>query len=80
MPVPHHSVFTGQMPSCYPTNSVKALKAMKNMQKSMKQLLLNFKLECGPMLNVIVALSNIGGTLCSMLQSLARTHCSSAMQ
>ena len=26
---PHHSVFTGRMPACRPTNSVKALKAMK---------------------------------------------------
>jgi len=32
------------------------------------------KLECGPMPNVIVALRNIGGALCSMLQSLADTH------
>jgi len=29
------------------------------------------KLECGPMLNVMVALPNIGGTLCSTPQSLA---------
>jgi len=28
------------------------------------------KLECGPMPNVMVALPNIGGALCSMLQSL----------
>ena len=27
MPVPHHSHFTGRMPSCHQTNSVKALKA-----------------------------------------------------
>ena len=27
MPVPHHSVFTDQMPFCCPTNRVKALKA-----------------------------------------------------
>jgi len=30
------------------------------------------ELECGPMSNVIVALSNIGGALCSTPQSLAR--------
>jgi len=29
------------------------------------------KLECGPMPNVMVALANIGGALCSMPQSLA---------
>ena len=29
------------------------------------------ELECGPMPNVVVALSNIGGTLCSTPQSLA---------
>jgi len=31
------------------------------------------ELECGPMPNVMVALPNIGGTLCSM-QSLADAH------
>jgi len=29
------------------------------------------KLECGPMPNVMVALPNIGGALCSTTQSLA---------
>jgi len=38
------------------------------------------KLECGPVPNVMVALPNRGGALCSTLQSLARTHCSSAVQ
>ena len=32
------------------------------------------KLECGPMPNVMVALPNIGGTLCSTSQSLADAH------
>jgi len=32
------------------------------------------KLECGPMLNVMVALPNIGGTLCSAPQSFADVH------
>jgi len=32
------------------------------------------KLECVPMLNVIAALPNIGGALCSTLQSLADAH------
>ena len=38
------------------------------------------KPECGPMSNVMVALPNIAGALCSTLQSLARTHSSSAGQ
>ena len=32
------------------------------------------KLECGPMPNVMVALPNIGGSLCSTPQSLADAH------
>jgi len=32
------------------------------------------KLECGPMTNVMAALPNIGGALCSTPQSLADTH------
>jgi len=32
------------------------------------------KLECGPMPNLMVALLNIGGTLCSTPQSLADAH------
>jgi len=32
------------------------------------------KLECGPMPNVMAALSNIGGALCSAPQSLANAH------
>jgi len=36
--------------------------------------LLNSKLECGPMPNLMVALPNIGGALCSMPQSLADAH------
>ena len=32
------------------------------------------KLECGPMPNLMVALPNIGGALCSTLQSLADNH------
>jgi len=34
----------------------------------------NPKLEYGPMPNVMAALPNIGGTLCSMPQSLADAH------
>jgi len=37
------------------------------------------EIECGPMPNVIVALLNIGGALCSTPQSFARGHYSSAV-
>jgi len=37
------------------------------------------KLECGPMPNVMAALPNIGGALCSTPQSLADAHYSSAV-
>jgi len=38
------------------------------------------QLECGPMANVMVALPNIGGALCSTPQSLADTHYLTAVQ
>jgi len=34
----------------------------------------NLTLECGPMPNLMVALPNIGGALCSTPQSLADAH------
>ena len=37
-------------------------------------------LECGPMPNVMAALPNIGGALCSTPQSLADAHYWSAVQ
>jgi len=40
----------------------------------------NAKLECGPMPNVMVALPNIGGALCSTPQSVADAHYLSAVQ
>ena len=36
--IPHHSVFTGRMLSCHPTNSVKALKAPNSVKKKIQQL------------------------------------------
>jgi len=39
----------------------------------------NTTLECGPMHNVMAALTNIGGALCSMPQSLADAHYYSAV-
>jgi len=38
------------------------------------------KLEYGPMPNVIAALPNLGGALCSTSQSLANAHYYSAVQ
>jgi len=38
------------------------------------------KLEFGPMPNVMAALPNTGGALCSTLQSLADAHYQSAVQ
>jgi len=38
------------------------------------------KLECGPMPNVMAALSNIGGTIRSTPQSLAEAHYYNALQ
>jgi len=38
------------------------------------------ELECRPMPNVMAALLNIGGDLCSMPQSLANAHYYSAVQ
>ena len=42
--------------------------------------LYHLKLECGPMPNVMAALPNIGGALCSTPQSLADAHYWSAVQ
>jgi len=39
-----------------------------------------FKLECEPMPNVMAALPNIGGALCSTPQSLADAHYKSTVQ
>jgi len=40
----------------------------------------NHELECGQMPNVMAALPNTGGALCSTPQSLADAHYWSAMQ
>jgi len=45
-----------------------------------KERALHNKLECGPMPNVMAALSNIGRTLCSTPPSLADAHCWSTVQ
>jgi len=38
------------------------------------------ELECGPVPNLMAALPNIGGALCSTPQSLADAHCWSTVQ
>ena len=40
----------------------------------LQQLTNQNKLECGPMPNLMVALPNVAGALCSTLQSLADAH------
>ena len=40
----------------------------------MQKLTKNIRLECEPMPNVMVALPNIGGALCTTPQSLADAH------
>jgi len=41
---------------------------------------ITLQLECGPMSNVMAALPNIGGIICSTPQSLADAHYQSAVQ
>ena len=52
---------------------VKSIKSfrMKCQRKILGTECYNYILECGPMPNVMAALSNIGGALCSMPQSFA---------
>jgi len=46
-----------------------------NVQSFVQSLALNYnELECGPMPNVMAALPNIGGAVCSTPQSLADAH------
>jgi len=42
--------------------------------KTCKNLTKQVEIECGPMPNVMVALPNIGGALCSTPQSFADAH------
>jgi len=64
MPVPHHSVFLqAWCSSCYPTNSIKALKAII--------LIITRNVGQCPTWWSVVTLPNIGGALYSTPQSLA---------
>ena len=51
-------------------SSVPLTRAVNLIKRTVKKT----KLECGPMPNVMVALPNIGGALCSTPQSLADDH------
>ena len=44
------------------------------MQYTVRHEIIHTQLECGPMPNVMVALPNTGGALCSTPQSLADAH------
>jgi len=45
-----------------------------NLSRMRASVKIYYKLECGPMPNLTVALPNIDGALCSMPQSLADAH------
>ena len=45
-----------------------------NLNKIEQGSLIYVKLECGPMPNLMVALPNVGGALCSTPQSIADAH------
>jgi len=50
------------------------------MNELLNEWLEQYKLEYGPMFNVMAALPNIGGALCSTPQTLADAHYWSAVQ
>jgi len=52
----------------------KLANSQPNLPHGTKQKRVMKKLECGPMPNLMVALPNIGGALCSTPQSLAAAH------
>ena len=56
-----------------------ALRRGKKRKKKKEEERNRMKLECGPVPNLMVALPNIGGTLCSTPQSLADAHYWSAV-
>jgi len=56
------------------------IKPLQNIPDLHLNILNNKELECGPMPNVMAALPNIGGALCSTPQSLADAHYYNAVQ
>jgi len=50
------------------------VQALSEANVSVAQKVVDKKLECGPMPNLMAALPNIGGALCSTPQSLADAH------
>jgi len=53
---------------------------IKHAIPSMENYPVKLKPNCGPIPNVMAALPNIGGALCSMPQTLADRHYKSAVQ
>ena len=53
-----------------PAQEVQVFKHLLNYNVAIHISTVKIKLECGPMPNVMVALPNIGGALCSTPQSL----------
>jgi len=50
------------------------VKVVNSVDETDEDELMRMQLECGPMPNVMVALPNIGGALCSTPQTLADAH------
>jgi len=61
-----------QSPPGWKSMFLQLINGRKRRYKQKRHLIL--RLECGPMPNLMVALPNIGGALCSTLQSLADAH------
>jgi len=59
---------------CPATKVVAALNKLPSVRLSHVNVYYRTLLECGPMPNLMVALPNIGGALCSTPQSLADAH------
>jgi len=66
----HMQIFASFLHPVFPASSVQHISDMHS----------KFSLECGPMPNMMVALPNIGGALCSMPQSLSDAHYLTAVQ
>ena len=67
--VQKHKNFSATMASTYSTYRLESVASLKLLGTENIP-----ELECGPMPNVMVALPNIGGALCSTPQSLADAH------
>jgi len=75
----HHNTASCGQETASPANTGSDNKSTKVQHKYYRQsntisIITKSKLECGPMPNMMVALPNIGGALCSTPQSLADAH------